>query len=59
MSEYFVDGVLLCTRWESGELEFQEAWEVSINGSKMNWRALRQRDDGSTFTVTFEMNRVL
>ena len=59
VSEYFVDGVLLCTRWESGELEFQEAWEVSINDSQMNWRALRQREDGSTFTVTFEMNRIL
>lgn len=59
VSEYFVDGVLLCTRWESGELEFQEAWEVAINGSKMNWTALRKNKDGSTFTVTFEMNRVL
>ena len=59
VSEYFVDGVLLCTRWESGELEFQEAWEVAINGRQMNWRALRQREDGSAFTVTFEMNRVL
>ena len=43
----------------SGGQENREWWEVAINGSKMNWTALRKNKDGSTFTVTFEMNRVL
>ena len=59
LSEYFVAGNLLCTRWVSGGQENREWWEVAINGSKMNWTALRKNKDGSTFTVTFEMNRVL
>ena len=59
LSEYFVAGNLLCSRWGSGGQENREWWEVAINGSKMNWTALRKNKDGSTFTVTFEMNRVL
>lgn len=59
-AEYFVDGTLLCTRWRnSGEqTENREWWEIIINGNRMNWTALRQNNDGSTFTATFEMEKV-
>ena len=49
LSEYFVDGTLLCTRWIDQGQEYREWWEISINGDKMNWTALRQNFDGSTF----------
>lgn len=60
--EYFVDGTLLCTRWKNtgdGEEECREWWEiVSIGNGVMNWTALRQRDDGTTFNATFSMTKV-
>ena len=58
LNEYFVDGVLLCTRWVDNEQENREWWEINIDGDKMNWTALRQKEDGSTFTATFEMKKV-
>ena len=58
LNEYFVDGTLLCTRWVDNEQENREWWEISIDGDKMNWTALRQKEDGSTFTATFEMKKV-
>ena len=59
ISQYFVDGSLLCTRWQNtGESENREWWEINIAAGKMNWTALRQADDGTTFTVTFEMTKV-
>jgi hypothetical protein len=59
ISQYFVDGNLLCTRWQNiGESENREWWEVTINGNKMNWTALRENPDRTTFTATFEMTKV-
>ena len=58
LNEYFVDGNLLCTRWIDLGQENREWWEISINGNKMNWTALRQREDGSTYTATFQMTKV-
>lgn len=62
LSEYFVDGTLLCTRWKNsgeGEVENREWWEIaSITGGVMKWTALRQRDDGTTYTATFQMTKV-
>ena len=73
ISEYFVDGTLLCTRWGNNGQENREWWEVTIAGNRMNWTALRQRSatketlateegrknpDGTTFTATFEMEKV-
>ena len=58
LNEYFVDGTLLCTRWVDNEQENREWWEITIDGDKMNWTALRQKEDGSTFTATFEMKKV-
>ena len=58
LNEYFVDGNLLCTRWIDNGVENREWWEINIDGDKMNWTALRQKEDGTTFTATFEMKKV-
>lgn len=61
LAEYFVDGILLCTRWKktADSEELREWWEIeSIEGGVMKWKALRLREDGSTYTATFEMTRV-
>ena len=58
LNEYFVDGTLLCSRWIDQGQENREWWEISINGNKMNWTALRENPDGTTFTATFEMTKV-
>ena len=58
LNEYFVDGTLLCTRWIDNGVENREWWEINIADGKMNWTALRQKEDGSTFTATFEMKKV-
>jgi hypothetical protein len=59
LNEYFVDGTLLCTRWIDNEKENREWWEIaSIKDGVMKWKALRQKEDGSTYTATFEMKKV-
>ena len=59
LNEYFVDGTLLCTRWIDNDEEFREWWEIAyLKGDKMQWKALRQNEDGSTYTATFEMKKV-
>ena len=61
-ADYFVDGNLLCTRWKNegaGNEEHREWWEIeSIEDGVMKWKALRQKEDGSTYTATFEMKTV-
>ena len=61
-ADYFVDGTLLCTRWNNageGNEEHREWWEIeSIENGVMKWKALRLNADGSTFTSTFEMKKV-
>ena len=56
--DYFVNGILLCTRWFDGEVDNREWWEITIDGDTMSWTALRANDDGTTYTATFEMTRV-
>ena len=58
LNEYFVDGNLLCTRWIDQGQEYREWWEINIDGDKMNWTALRENEDGTNFTATFEMKKV-
>ena len=58
MNEYFVTGNLLCTRWMEGGEEYREWWEISIDGNTMKWTALREDEEGKTFTASFEMNMV-
>lgn len=58
---YFVDGVLLCFRWmNNGEdTEQREWWEIeSIQNGVMKWTAVRKRDDGTTYTASFQMTKV-
>ena len=61
-ADYFVAGSLLCTRWKNagvGNEEHREWWEIeSIENGVMRWKALRQREDGTTYTATFEMSKV-
>lgn len=62
-NEYFVDGTLICTRWTDpvnypGQ-ELREWWEItSIENGVMTWKALREKEDGTTYVVTFTMQRV-
>jgi 6-pyruvoyl-tetrahydropterin synthase len=59
LSQYFVDGTLLCTRWVIDGTVNREWWEIaSIENDVMNWTALRQREDGTTYTATFSMTKV-
>lgn len=61
LAEYFVDGTLLCTRWKktTDSKELREWWEIeSIKNGVMKWTALRMREDGSTYTASFEMTKV-
>ena len=62
LHDYFVDGTLLCTRWKNageGQEENREWWEIeSIENGVMKWTALRMREDGTTYTATFEMTKL-
>ena len=59
LSQYFVAGNLLCTRWQNiGESENREWWEITIQDGVMKWTALRKKADGTTYTATFEMTKV-
>ncbi len=61
LSEYFVDGNLLCTRWKvpGNEAEYREWWEVkSLENGTMIWTALRRNADGSARTESFTLTKV-
>ena len=61
LADYFVDGTLLCTRWQDTKdsEELREWWEIeSIKDGVMKATALRMREDGTTYTATFQMTRV-
>ena len=61
LADYFVDGTLLCTRWQDtkNSEELREWWEIeSIKDDVLKATALRVREDGSTYTATFQMTRV-
>ncbi len=61
MSDYFVDGPLLCTRWQNTVLSDEERdwWEIeSIQDGKMKWTALRIDEDLTTHTETLELSKV-
>jgi len=50
LNEYFVDGNMLCTRWQAaGEEMSYEWWEIaSVEVGQMQWTALRKNADGTT-----------
>ncbi len=59
-SDYFVDGTLFCDRWKNvgeGNEEQRDWWEVSIKDNVMTWTALRQKEDGSSYTETIVLTR--
>ena len=61
MSDYFVDGSLLCTRWKNTASSDEERdwWEIeSIQDGKMKWTALRLDEDLTTHTETLELSKV-
>lgn len=60
ISEYFVEGNFLATRWkESGEPEEYEYWEIeSIDGDNMKWSGLRQLPDGARFRQGVKWQKV-
>lgn len=60
LNEYFVDGNLLCMRWINNGTEYREWWEIaSIENNVMSWTALRKRADGTTYTASFSMVKVI
>lgn len=61
LNQYYVDGILLCTRWKNGEeaQENREWWEIeSIEDGVMKWKALRLGDDGAPYAASFSMTKV-
>ena len=61
LSQYFVDGDLLCARWknEGDEQESREWWEIeSIEDGVMKWKALRIGEDGAPYAASFTMTKV-
>ena len=61
LADYFVDGTLLCTRWQDTKdsEELREWWEIeSIKDDVFKATALRVREDGSTYIATLQMTRV-
>ena len=58
--EYFVDGNFLATRWKNeGEDELREWWEIkSLKDGKMQWKALRANEDGTTFEQIMDWEKV-
>ena len=59
LNEYFVASKLLCMRWINADQELREWWEIeSIEDGVMKWKALRQKEDGTTYTATFEMKKI-
>ena len=56
--DYIIAGNLLCGRWFDDETENREWWDITVDGDKMNWTALREGEDGETYTASFEMKRV-
>ena len=59
-NEYFVDGNLLCTRWQAaGEEMSYEWWEIASSADgHMQWTALRQQPDGTTFHQAVSWEKV-
>lgn len=59
-SEYFTDGPLFCFRWQKpGQEGRHENWEiVSYKDGEMVSKALHQRADGSTYTITAHLTKV-
>lgn len=60
-SFYFSDGDLLFMNWKNLGLGLNahvSCWEFEIRNNMMRWKALRMREDGSTYTISVDYNKV-
>ena len=55
LNQYFVAGNLLCTRWVDNGEEHREWWEITIDGNRMHWTALREDENGQRYTASFAL----
>lgn len=60
ISEYFVEGNLLATRWKEPDKPMEyEYWEIeSIDNGQMKWSGLRQLYDGARFRQSVKWEKV-
>lgn len=60
ISEYFVEGNLLATRWKEPDKPMEyEYWEIeSIDNDQMKWSGLRQLYDGARFRQSVKWQKV-
>jgi len=57
---FFVKGDYVVSNWSYKGVSYQESWDViTCNSYEMEWTALRHADDGSEFTTTLRMKRVI
>ncbi len=61
LSEYFADGPLFCFRWQKPGKELRrENWEIiSCENGKMVNKAFLRHADGTTYTITAHLTKVL
>lgn len=59
-NNYFVDGNFMATRWKAADEPMNyEWWEISdLSDNQMQWTALRQNPDGTTFQQGMRWKRV-
>jgi hypothetical protein len=60
-SDYFVDGILFCSRWKNaGEntIEKREWFNIKIEDDEMKWMALIMREDGTLDVRTIELTQI-
>ena len=58
VSEYFVYGKLLCSRWADSTGGDSECWDIEIKDDAMKWAALRLNEDGSLYATSLDLTRV-
>lgn len=60
-SYFFCDGDLLFMRWKNAGIETvrkNTCWEIEIRGDAMRWKALRLREDGSSYVLRVDFKKV-
>lgn len=62
ISQYVIDGNMLCCRWKNlgeSQEEHREWWVItSIENGVMEWSAVRESTDGITYTATVKMSKI-
>lgn len=60
-SYYFSDGDVLFMRWRNlgyGTKSNSISWEFEIRKDMMRWKALRMREDGSTYSIASDFKKI-